>query len=107
MSSSLLEKQTQLSAMQARTEELEANLKQLVALKRQVDGPQGHWGRENQAVGAAGTAAVDAAMGTALSWPPEPGWSRHRPKCLVTVRPSASCASGSSEVQGGPGSQGC
>lgn len=37
MSESLLEKQAQLSAMQSHTETLEADLEQLVALKRQVD----------------------------------------------------------------------
>lgn len=37
MSKSLLEKQTQLSAMQSHIETLEADLEQLVALKRQVD----------------------------------------------------------------------
>lgn len=37
MSESLLEKQAQLSAAQSHTETLEADLGQLVALKRQVD----------------------------------------------------------------------
>lgn len=37
MSESLLEKQAQLSAMQSHTEALEADVDQLVALKRQVD----------------------------------------------------------------------
>lgn len=42
MSDSLLEKQEQLSKMQAEADELEVELDQLASLKRQVGKPQGH-----------------------------------------------------------------
>lgn len=46
VSDHLVEKQAQLAATQSRTEELDADLDQLMALKRQVDKTRGHEGCE-------------------------------------------------------------
>lgn len=77
VSDCLLEKQAQLSAAQSHTEELDADLDRLVALKRQVDKATGHEGPEGPRPGSLlpSQPQLHTSTGTAC---PGPGQARAR-----------------------------
>lgn len=77
VSDCLLEKQAQLSAAQSHTEELDADLDRLVALKRQVDKATGHEGPEGPRPGSLLPSQPQLHTSTGMACP-GPGQARAR-----------------------------